>query len=143
MSWHDKSIYNTTYSPVTISTSTITGSQLNSGFTWASGSGYPTHPNKFVLYDKNNSEILTITNDGAVEWANKINIDEAAEALESSITLSTEHKAGIKNALKNRIRDEVFESMIEIAGEKGFLTVDELTYMHASCKIMDKLKGIE
>ena len=50
---------------------------------------------------------------------------------------------GITYSVKQRMRDAVFEELIDMANTKGILSVDDLTYLHQSAKIMDKLKGIK
>ncbi len=90
----------------------------------------------------NNQEIVRITCDGEVIWANGYQIDEAAEILARSLHLGAEISAGIRNSTKQKMRDVVFEEMISMAQEKGSLTADELTYLWQAAKIMDKLKGV-
>jgi hypothetical protein len=45
--------------------------------------------------------------------------------------------------VKQRMRDAVFEELIDMAKSKGSLTADDLTYLQQAAKIMDKLKGIK
>jgi hypothetical protein len=86
-------------------------------------------------------EIVRLNLDGSVTWANEINVDEAAEAFARSLKISAELQAGINKAVKSAIRDQIFEEIIEIAKVNGKLTVDELTFMYESSKIMEKLRG--
>ena len=51
--------------------------------------------------------------------------------------------AGVTYGVRQRIRDAVFEELIDMANNKGTLSVDDLTYLHQAAKIMDKLKGIK
>jgi hypothetical protein len=101
----------------------------------------PTHPN-YVISAPNRKEIVSITNDGKVVWADGIEIDEAAEALSKAIRLSSEMSAGITKRVRNDIRDTIFEEIISIAKKRVTLTADDLTLMLESSKIMDKLKGL-
>lgn len=90
-------------------------------------------------------EIVRITNKGEVEWPNGCDdatIDEASKALASSLRLGTEIAAGVRANVKQKIRDAVFEEVIDIAKQKGALTAEDLTYLWQSAKIVDKLKGI-
>ena len=113
----------------------------------ASASGYaitkPSSKNIISLHGNNNDLIVTLENDGSVVWADGINIDEAATAFSSAVTLGAERIAGISTGTKQRIRDAVFEEMISMCNEKGSLTSDDLTYLWQAAKIMDKLKGIQ
>jgi hypothetical protein len=95
------------------------------------------------LYDTNNKEIVRLNKDGSVTWANGIEVDEAADAFARSIGQGAERSAGITYGVKQRMRDAVFEELIDMAKSKGSLTADDLTYLHQSAKIMDKLKGIK
>jgi len=107
---------------------------------WAN-SNYRVSP--LVIHGKDNKEIVRLNDDGTVTWANDIDVDEAAFALGQSLTLNVENSAGLTYAVKQRMRDTVFEEMISMAKEKGGLTADDLTYLHQAAKIMDKLKGKE
>jgi hypothetical protein len=98
--------------------------------------------NILTINGHNQQEIVRITKDGEVIWANGFEVNEAAEAFASSLHLSTEIAAGIRYSTKQKMRDAVFEEMISMAQEKGSLTADELTYLWQAVKIMDKLKGI-
>lgn len=97
--------------------------------------------NNLISLSNNGKEILRVEKDGKIIWADDINIDEAAEALSKSLSISIEMKAGINKRIKREIRNSIFEDLISIAKEKGSLSVDELTYLLEGAKIMDKLKG--
>jgi hypothetical protein len=100
--------------------------------------------NTVITYvGKNNQEIVRLTTDGEVIWQNGIDIDAAAEALSKSLVLSSEMMIGITKSVKRKMRHTAIEELIESAKEKGFLTVEELTFMLESSKILDKLKGID
>lgn len=87
-------------------------------------------------------EIVRLTQEGKVIWADpEMNEDEAAQAFTRSLEFSAELKAGITKAVMVRIRDSVFEEIINIAKQKGTLTADDLTYLLEASKIMEKLKG--
>ena len=86
-------------------------------------------------------EIVRLNTDGTVKWSNGINIDEAAEAFGKSLSIGVEMKAGITTRVKHEMRDSVFADLIEIAKEKGNLSVDDLTYLLEASKIVEKLKG--
>jgi hypothetical protein len=87
-------------------------------------------------------EIVRLTQEGKVIWADpEMNEDEAAQAFTRSLEVSAELKAGITKAVMVRIRDSVFEEIINIAKQKGTLTADDLTYLLEASKIMEKLKG--
>jgi hypothetical protein len=94
-----------------------------------------------ITLSSSGKEIVRLNQDGTVTWANGIQVDEAAEAFGRSLTYSAELKAGITKRVKLEMRDSVFEDLIGIAKEKGSLTVDDLTYLLAASKIVEKLKG--
>ena len=94
-----------------------------------------------TLFNGSNQEIVRLNKDGSVTWSKDINVDEAAEAFSKSLQLGGERSAGITQGVKQRMRDTIFEEMIELAKVKGTLTADDLTYMLSAAKIMDKLKG--
>lgn len=94
------------------------------------------------FYSQNSSqEIVKLKLDGSVEWANGVDIDAAAEAFGKSLILGAEQKAGITHSVKLKMRDSVFEDLINIAKEKGPLTAEDLTYLLEASKIVEKLKG--
>jgi hypothetical protein len=107
----------------------------------------PQNPNTsaaMVFYGgSSHKEIVRLNPDGSVTWADGINVPEASQAFERSLRLGAERSAGITYGVKQRIRDAVFEELIEMANSKGTLSVDDLTYLHQAAKIMDKLKGIK
>lgn len=109
------------------------------------GNGYAAVFGLATISAKNPSgkEIVRLNNDGTVTWNGEINIDEAAEAFSTSLSLGAELANGLTYAVKQRMRDTVFAEMISMAKEKGSLTADDLTYLHQAAKIMDKLKGKE
>ena len=100
-------------------------------------------PACITVYGPTNVEIVRLNNDGSVTWANGIDVDEAASAFARSLSQGGELAAGITYAVKQRMRDKVFEEMIEMAKDKGSITADDLTYLHQAAKIMDKLKGVK
>ena len=102
---------------------------------------HATHSN-VSFNDSNGKLIVSIDDKGIVKWDNDINIDEAAKAFSSSLIIGSELAAGITYSAKQRMRDAVFIELIDIASEKGSLTADDLTYLHRSAKIIDKLKDI-
>jgi len=98
----------------------------------------PTH---IIQFSNAGSEIVRLNLDGSVTWANGIDIDAAAEAFGKSLHMSAEIQAGISKAVKLKMRDSVFEDLINIAKEKGSLTAEDLTYLLEASKIVEKLKG--
>lgn len=96
-----------------------------------------------VLHGSNGFEVVRLTNNGSVVWAQGIDVDEAAKAFATSMCIGAELMTGITYSVKQRMRDAVFEELIDMANTKGILSVDDLTYLHQSAKIMDKLKGIK
>ena len=142
------SIVNSNYStagiiaqPVsTVLPNAVIQSQYNiSGNGYTIGTMQP--PSAISVTNSNNKEIVRLNKDGSVTWADEINVDEAANAFSKSLQLGAERSAGITAGVKQRMRDTIFEEMIEMAKVKGTLTADELTYMLSAAKIMDKLKG--
>lgn len=120
--------------------------------TAAGGSGYysigsgisfsmPPKTSIVSFTDTSGKEVVRINLDGTVTWSDGIKIDEAAAAMAKSLSLSTELYAGITKAVKLRMRDSVFEDIIEIAKQKGSLTAEDLTYLLEASKIVEKLKG--
>ena len=103
--------------------------------------GYSKPNNIISLSDYFGKLIVTLNNDGSVTWAQGIEIDEAADAFARSLTLSSEQVSGISKSVKARMRDTIFEELIDIAKEKGSLNSDDLTYLLKAAKIMEKLKG--
>jgi hypothetical protein len=96
-----------------------------------------------VIHGIGNTELVRLNHDGTVTWADTINIDEAVNAFGQVLTLGAENSAGLTYAVKQRMRDTVFEEIILMAKDKGSLTADDLTYLHQAAKIIDKLKGKE
>lgn len=147
-------------------TTTIpSGTYMSNGYTYgnitianggAAGAGYagainipsstftysiPAPKNIIALHGDNNQEIVRLNRDGSVTWADEIKVDEAAESFARALTYSAEIKAGVTKGVKLRMRDSVFETLINIAKEKGPLSADDLTYLLESSKIIEKLKG--
>lgn len=110
--------------------------QINGGYTFNTNV-----PPPVLTYYNNGKEIVRLNNDGTVEWPNGIDISEGAEAFGKAMELGAELKAGITHGVKTRMRDDIFETLINIAKEKGSLTADDLTYFYESSKIIEKLKG--
>jgi len=115
---------------------------------WSSNSGGPAHwvsgpppTNIITIYDRDEKPCVTLELDGSVTWEDPTKIDEAAEMFSKTLTMSAEIKSGITNGVKTKIRNTIFEEIIQIAQRKGSVTVDDLTYMYESAKIMDKLQG--
>jgi len=138
--------------PVSTGTTCVTSGPIYSGGvggysgmagTWAPGGFFAPNPLCITFNNAAGKSIVNVYNDGTIEWGENVNIDEAAKAFARSIHLGMEQAAGIKEATKLRIRNNVFEELIDIAKEKGSLTHEELTYLLQASKIMEKLKGIE
>lgn len=103
----------------------------------------PYTDNILTINRKDDTEIVKLKIDGTVEWADGINMDEAAESFGNTLRLGAEMAAGIKYSNKCQIRNTIFEEIILMANNKGgSLTADDLTFMLSSAKMMDKLKGL-
>lgn len=100
-------------------------------------------PADLIELKSNGKEIVRLTRDGSVVWASHIDVDEAAKAFSESLTIGSEMAAGITQRVKVKMRDSVFNDIIEIAKEKGSLTAEDLTYLLQASKMMEKLKGID
>ena len=98
-------------------------------------------PPHIVQFSNNGQEIVKMKSDGSIEWANGIQIDEAAEAFGKSLAIGAEYSAGITKRVKLEMRDSVFEDLIAIAKERGSLTAEDLTFLLQGSKIVEKLKG--
>ena len=98
-------------------------------------------PTNIISFSNAGGEVVRLNVDGSVTWKNGIDVDEAAEAFGKAMRLSSELQSGITKKVKAEMRDKVFEEIIEIAKTNGSLTVDELTFMYESSKIMEKLRG--
>lgn len=122
---------------------------LNAGANYMAGTGFATgnftigqyQPSNIISIQNQGKEIVRLNLDGSVTWNDEINVDEAAEAFARSMRIGLEIQAGITKGVKSRMRDAVFEEIIELAKINGKLTLDELTFMYESSKIMEKLKG--
>ena len=110
----------------------------NNGWTWATT---PPSLTPLRIHGKDNNEIVRLNEDGTVVWGDGIKVDEAVEAFGEVLKLNLENNSGLTHAVKQRMRDTVFEEIISMARDKGSLTVDDLTYLHQAAKIMDKLKA--
>lgn len=100
-------------------------------------------PNPNVItFSKAGVEIVKLTNEGEVIWADGIKIDEAADAFSKSLSLGAEVRAGLTQKVKCNIRDNIFQDLIAIAKEKGALSTEDLTLMLEASKIIERLKGI-
>jgi hypothetical protein len=116
------------------------------GFTYTAPSQIFSNPylnssNNAFIVSNSGKEIVRLNKDGSVTWDKEINVDEAAAAFARSINLGAEMMAGITQGVKHRMRDSVFNDLIEIAKEKGSLSADDLTYLLSAAKIVEKLKG--
>jgi len=98
-------------------------------------------PPHIITFSGNNGTIVTLNKDGTVTWAQDITVDEAAEAFGKSLSLGAEVAVGITAGVKCRMRDSVFNDLIQLAKEKGSLNAEELTYLLQASKIVEKLKG--
>lgn len=127
-------LWNTTVGSITNSNFSVTGNITASASYQSSAISISSNAGK---------EIVRLNKDGTVTWNDTINVDEAAKAFSESISIGAEMSAGITYAVKQRMRDAVFDELIEMAKDKGSLTADDLTYLHKAAKIMDKLKGKE
>lgn len=114
----------------------------NGAAQWSTTAQQTPNPDIISLRGDGNKEIVRLTKEGEVIWADGIKVDEAAEAFTRTIYLSTEMKAGITARIKSTIRNSLFDEIIHIAKVKGSLTADELTLMLEASKIMEKLKGV-
>jgi hypothetical protein len=132
-------------STVTASSITsITSSNIFTNISTNYTSGYCTFSSNaiIVMNRANGTTLLTVHNDGLVEWAGDIDVDKASIAFASSLSIGVERAVGITTLKKQQLRDAVFEEIISMAKSKGSLTADDLTFLHQSAKIMDKLSGI-
>lgn len=123
----------------------VISNNLGIGASYAGQFANSSMQSNIITIQGGTKEIVRINSKGDVEWPNGCDdatIDEAAKALASSLRLGTEIAAGVRANVKQKIRDAVFEEVIDIAKQKGALTADDLTYLWQSAKIVDKLKGI-
>lgn len=99
--------------------------------------------NIITLNGANNVEIVRLNTDGSVTWTNGEDINAAAKAFSTALSLGAEQIAGITSGVKIRMRDSVFNDLINIANDKGSLTSADLTYLLEASKIVEKLQGAE
>lgn len=126
--WQNSNIYTTT----TIPTSIYSGSDSTIGL-----------PPNDISIRSGNKEIVKITSSGEVIWADGIKMDEAAKAFSDSIYVGLEMKSGITEATKSRVRNAVFEELIEIADEQGgSISSEDLKYFLKANIMVDKIKRI-
>lgn len=97
----------------------------------------------FRINDSKGAEIVSMMNDGSIIWSDTVDINEAAVAMTTVFSLSAEKAVGITNNIKLKMRDSVFQDIINIAKEKGPLSAEELTYLLEASKIVEKLKAKE
>lgn len=123
----------------TINSGTYHGT-INSSFNTAS---FKTVNTTFDISDTTGNTIVSLDYiSGIVTWSNGVRIDEAAEALARSLSLSSEVMAKITQRVKMGWRDIIFEEIIGIVERNGgSITSKELTTIHEAAKIMDKLQG--
>ena len=126
----------------TITTSSIVGGTTFSFPATPSFQIMSSTPSSIVTLYDNSKEIVRLNKDGTVTWSEEINIDAAAKAFSTSLSLGTEICAGITERVRLQLRDRVFSEIIAISRDKGFLTTEDLTYMLEASKIIEKLKGI-
>jgi hypothetical protein len=108
----------------------------NNGYTFQS-----TPTSIISISGASNKELVRLNSDGTVVWATGVEVDEAAKTFANMMSLSAEMAAGITQSMKLRMRDSVFEDLINIAKEKGSLSADDLTYLLEASKIVEKLRG--
>lgn len=94
-----------------------------------------------TFYKIGGGEIVRLNQDGTITWASDIDVDEAAEAFGRAVSLGAEMQTGITQGVKQRMRDSVFNDLINIAKEKGSLTAEDLTFLLEASKIVEKLRG--
>lgn len=135
----NSNIYSTVPSSVGYNVGAMQAAQFTNSY-FANYSMLSIPPN-IMSFSDNGKEIVRLNNDGTVIWADNIRINEAAEAFSKSLTIGAEIRAGLTDIVKRRMRDTIFEELINIADEKGSLDANDLTYLLQSAKIMDKLKG--
>lgn len=130
--------YNGTYSLPTASWQSASYTISSTpNYTTASRSG-----NSVVIFhDDLGNKIVSLEANGDVIWHKPDAINEAAEAFSKSIKLGAEIQTKITKSVKLNMRDSVFNSLIEIAKDKGPLSADELTSLLEASKIIEKLKG--
>lgn len=124
----------------------ITAANPSFGTIYSTGYGYASmgvsqQSSVIAIRGTTGDEIVRLNKDGSVTWSDEIAIDAAAEAFSKTLTLGAELAAGITQSVKYKMRDSVFEDIINIAREKGSLTADDLTYLLEASKIVEKLKG--
>jgi hypothetical protein len=125
---------NSVYAPGGIYTTGVGGNTLPNMRTSVS-------QNAITFFSNVNAPIVSLKNDGTVEWTKEIEIDEAAKSFAASMIIGAELSIGITQFVKQQMRDSVFNDLIEIANQKGTLTSEDLTYLLQAAKIMEKLKG--
>jgi hypothetical protein len=128
---------------INATTAATTGSIFGGGSTFSSIGTYANNyqTSGTVFHTQSKKEIVRLSENGDVIWADGVNIDEAADAMARAMTIGSEMAAGITNTVKLKMRDSVFEDLINIAKEKGPLNADDLTYLLSASKIVEKLKG--
>ena len=94
-----------------------------------------------TICNAQNKEIVRIESDGAVIWPNGVDIESAAVIFGNSLKLGVEYAAGITDSVRSDIKRNIYNEIIEECKSKGFLTVDDLTYLQEATKIVDNLRG--
>jgi hypothetical protein len=102
-------------------------------------------PNNTITFSQAGKSVLTITNDGDVEWTGKPS--EAADAIMQALQLNVENMQGITSAARRRYYAMACRNLLEKANQMSheeFLDfLNNQVYNRESRVIMDSLKGEE
>jgi hypothetical protein len=104
-----------------------------------------TIPNNTITFNQNNKPVLTITQDGDVEWTGKPS--EAADSIMQVLQLRVEDKQGITKAARRRYYAAACRNILEQAEnmeyEEFLAYLNREVYNREKTVILDSLKGEE
>jgi len=92
-----------------------------------------------TMFNSNNEEVVRLREDGIVIWKHGINIDDATRAFSIALRQGAVVCSGVGAIARTEIRSEIYANLINLAKEKGSLTIDDLTFDRDSCILVEKL----
>ena len=125
------------YSPISLTTTGVKNSTTISGY-GISNHIYDYIKKKGHTLSFGSDDIVYDCKTGTVKWSVEPS-EEDRKKFSSFIRQSVDMSAEIKNGTLIRIRDRVFEELIDEAKKSGPLDHDKLTNILEGCKMMDVL----
>jgi hypothetical protein len=98
-----------------------------------------------TIYDKDDNTLVEMDSKGVVTWGDDVDVNDAASSFATMLRYAAVEAHGVTDDVRQEIfskgRDQAFEEIMQHLEEGKTLSVQDLTYIRDSVKVVHELSG--